>query len=335
MPTDLATRRLGTTDMDITRVGFGAWAIGGEWAFGWGPQDDAASVAAIRHAVESGINWIDTAAVYGVGHSEEVIAAALQDIPENDRPLVFTKGGMVFDPDTSAGAPSRVGSPDSLRREVDASLRRLGVEQIDLYQMHWPAADGTPLSEYWQVFVDLQAAGKVRAIGLSNHDVAQLDEAEGLGHVDSLQPQFNPINRTAAADVIPWCHAHDAGVIVYSPMASGLLSGTWSEERTAKLDPGDWRTKTPAFKGDALRAGLMLADGLRAIADRRGVTVGTVAIAWTLAFAGVTGAIVGARSPEQIDGWIAAASLELDEQELKEAAEAITTSGAGAGPSAP
>jgi aryl-alcohol dehydrogenase-like predicted oxidoreductase len=333
MQTTLPTRPFGTTDMSITRVGFGAWAIGGgEWTFGWGPQDDEASVAAIRHSVESGINWIDTAAVYGLGHSEDVVATALRDLPGNDRPLLFTKGGLVWGDDRM---PTRVAAPDSLRREVDASLQRLGVERIDLYQLHWPPEDGTTIEEYWPVFVELKQQGKVRAIGLSNHDVPQLDAAEAIGHVDSLQPLFNPISRAAAADVIPWCAKHDTGVIPYSPMASGLLTGSWTEERSASLDPTDWRTKTPAFKGEALRDALTLADGLRPIAERHGVSVGTVAIAWTLAFDGVTGSIVGARSPEQIDGWIAAATLELDAEDLAAASVAIKTSASGAGPIEP
>lgn len=336
MDTTLPTRPFGTTDMAITRVGFGAWAIGGgDWSFGWGPQDDDDSIAAIRHSVESGINWIDTAAVYGLGHSEDVVARALADLPENDRPYVFTKGGLIWDESNRNAPAARVGAPDSLRRELDASLQRLGVERIDLYQLHWPAEDGTPLEEYWPVFVEMKAQGKVRAIGLSNHFVPQLDAAEAIGHVDSLQPIFNPIVRDAAGDVIPWCHAHRTAVIPYSPMMSGLLTGGWSKERSASLDPADWRTKTTMFKGKELEAGLALADGLRPIAERHGVSVGTIAIAWTLAFEGVTGAIVGARSPEQIDGWIAAATLELGAQDLKDAAAAIESSGSGSGPIEP
>src|SRR5580692_6372656 len=229
MTTSLPTVRLGWTDMDLTRVGFGAWAIGGGgWAFAWGCQDDAASIAAIRHAVESGINWIDTAAVYGLGHSEEVVATALAGLPEVDRPYVFTKGGLVWDPADRSAAPRRVGAPASLRTEVEASLRRLRVERIDLYQMHWPAEDGTPVEEYWQVFADLKREGKIRAAGLSNHDLGQLEAAGEIGAVDAIQPPFNLIHRDAADDVLLWAREHDAGAIVYSPMASGLLTGSFT-----------------------------------------------------------------------------------------------------------
>ena len=322
----------GQTDMTITRVGFGAWAIGGGgWTFAWGDQDDAHSVAAIRHAVESGINWVDTAAVYGLGHSEEVVAEALRDLPEADRPYVFTKGGLVWDSSDRSKASRRVASPASLRREVEASLRRLQVERIDLYQLHWPAEDGTPLEEYWQAFLDLRAEGKIRAAGLSNHDAAQLAAAERLGHVDSLQPPFSLINRDAAVGSLPWCAAHGTGVIVYSPMASGLLTGSFTAERAAALGEGDWRSRNPNFAGDGLRRNLALADALRPVAERLGVSTGAVAVAWTLAFPGVGGAIVGARSPEQVDGWIAAGSLVLDDKDLTEIAAAVELTGAGAG----
>jgi aryl-alcohol dehydrogenase-like predicted oxidoreductase len=196
---NLTTTPFGTTDMAITRVGFGAWAVGGrDWAFAWGPQDDAEAIAAIRHAIESGVNWIDTAAVYGLGHSEEVVASALRDIPEADRPYVFTKAGLVWDEADRSIAPRRVGAPASIRREVENSLRRLNVERIDLYQMHWPAEDGTDLANYWQTLLDLKAEGKVRAVGLSNHDAAQLEAAEAVGHIDTLQPPFSAIHRQTA-----------------------------------------------------------------------------------------------------------------------------------------
>ena len=328
----LTTVPFGQTDMTITRVGFGAWAIGGGgWTFAWGDQDDDHSVAAIRHAVESGINWVDTAAVYGLGHSEEVVARALRDLPEADRPYVFTKGGLVWDESDRSRAPRRVGSPASLRREVEASLRRLQVERIDLYQLHWPAEDGTPLEEYWQAFLDLRAEGKIRAAGLSNHDGAQLAAAERLGHVDSLQPKFSLIHRDSAAEILPWCAAHGTGVIVYSPMASGLLTGSFTAERAARLGDGDWRSRNPDFTGDGLRRNLALADALRPVAERLGVSTGAVAVAWTLAFPGVSGAIVGARSPEQVDGWIAAGRLLLDDKDLAEIAAAVELTGAGAG----
>src|ERR1700722_12221229 len=332
----LPTTRLGRTGMCLTRVGFGAWAIGGgDWAFAWGNQDDDASIAAIRHAVESGINWIDTAAVYGLGHSEEVVAAALAQLPEADRPYVFTKGGLVWDPVNRSAAPRRVGAPASLRAEVEASLRRLRVDRIDLYQMHWPAEDGTPVEEYWQVFNDLKREGKIRAGGLSNHNIFQLEEAEQIAAVDAIQPPFNLIHRDAADDVLLWAREHEAGAIVYSPMASGLLTGSFTAERPARLQPGDWRAGHPDFSAPAVSANLALADALRPVAERHGVTPAAVAVAWPLAFPGVTGAIVGARSPQQVDGWLPAATLELKEDDLSDIAAAIHATGAGTGPALP
>ena len=336
MTTSLPTTRLGWTGMHLTRTGFGAWAIGGGgWAYAWGSQDDAASIAAIRHAVESGINWIDTAAVYGLGHSEEVVAAALAGLPEADRPYVFTKGGLVWDRADRSAAPRRVGAPTSIRTEVEASLRRLRVERIDLYQMHWPAQDGTPLEEYWQVFTDLKREGKIRAAGLSNHGVFQLEEAEQTGTVDAIQPPFSLIHRDAANDVLLWAREHEAGAIVYSPMASGLLTGAFTVARAARLEPGDWRASHPDFTEPALPANLALADALRPVAERHGVTAAAVAVAWTLAFPGVTGAIVGARSPRQVDGWLPAATLELKDDDLSDIAAAIGATGAGTGPASP
>jgi aryl-alcohol dehydrogenase-like predicted oxidoreductase len=322
--------------MFITRVGFGAWSLGGpDWAFGWGAQDDSESIAAIRHAVERGINWIDTAAVYGLGHSEEVVRKALQDIPQDQRPYVFTKGGLVWDEHDHKIPPRRVGDPASLRREVDASLSRLGIDRIDVYHMHWPADDGTPLEVYWQTLLDLQREGKLRAVGLSNHSAAQLAVAERLGHVDTLQPPFSAIRRGAADEELPWCHAHGTGVIVYSPMQAGLLTGAFSAERAAALPADDWRSRNPEFQGAALARNLAFADALRPIAARRQTTVAAVAVAWTLAWDGVSGAIVGARRPAQVDGWLDAATLELTPDELDEIAAAIERTGCGSGPSRP
>jgi aryl-alcohol dehydrogenase-like predicted oxidoreductase len=334
--TGLPTKPLGTTGMDITRVGFGAWAIGGAgWAFGWGSQEDEDSVTAIRHAVERGINWIDTAAVYGLGHSEEVVARALRDIPENDRPFVFTRCGLVWDENDREAMPQRVGDPASIRRELEASLRRLDVERIDLYQMHWPAEDGTPLEEYWGELARLRDEGKVRAVGLSNHDAAQLETAERVGHVDSLQPPFSAINRGVAAAELGWCADHDTGVIVYSPMQSGLLTGAFTRERAARLPEDDWRSRSPDYTGEGLERNLRLAAALEPVAERHGVTAAAVSVAWTLAWRGVTGAIVGARNPEQVDGWLPAATLELTDADMAEVAEAIRSSGAGSGPELP
>ncbi len=325
------TRRLGTTDMSITPVGVGAWAIGGGgWAAGWGRQDDDESVAAIRHAVDLGVNWIDTAPAYGLGHSEEVVARALRDLPADERPLVFTKCGLIrhdpFDP------PHRTGDPATIRREVDESLRRLEVERLDLLQVHWPAEDGVPIEEYWGALAELKQAGKARAIGLSNHTVEQLERAEAVAHVDTLQPPFSLINRSAAGDLLPWCAEHETGVIVYSPMQSGLLTGSFSEARAAALPAGDWRSRGPEFQPPRLQNNLALADAMRPIAERHGTTVGAISVAWTLATPGVTGAIVGARNPQQVDGWLPAARLSLTDADLDEIAGAIERTGAGTGP---
>jgi aryl-alcohol dehydrogenase-like predicted oxidoreductase len=326
-----ATRTVpfGTTGMDITRVGFGAWAIGGGgWAHGWGEQDDNASVAAIRHAVESGVNWIDTAAVYGLGHSEEVVARALEPYSDGDRPFVFTKCGLVWDELDRSAEPVNSGEAASVRREVEASLRRLRTDRIDLYQMHWPAAE--PVEEYWQVLLDLKAQGKVRAVGLSNHDTKQLAAAEALGHVDSLQPPFSLINRDATEE-IDWCRDHDNGVIVYSPMQSGLLTGAFTPERAAALPAGDWRARDAEFSGAQLHRNLALVDALRPIADRHGTNVASVAIASCLAYPGVTAAIVGARNPSQVDGWIDAPNVELTATDRNDIAAAVRRTGAGHG----
>jgi aryl-alcohol dehydrogenase-like predicted oxidoreductase len=334
--TTLETVPLGTTGLEITRVGFGAWAIGGgDWAFAWGSQDDAESVAAIQHAVKRGVNWIDTAAVYGLGHSEEVVAKALADIPRNERPLVFTKCGLIWDEKDRRAKPLRVGAPDSLRREVEASLRRLGTERIDLYQMHWPAEDGTPIEEYWGALLTLKKEGKVRAVGLSNHSAAQLEAAEKVGHVDTLQPPFSAIRRNAAAAELPWCASHRTGVIVYSPMQSGLLTGAFTRERVAGLAEDDWRRLSPEFQDPKLDRNLRFAALLEPIAKRKGISLPALAVAWTLAWPGVTGAIVGARRPSQVDGWRAAASVELTPADLAEIASAVGSTGAGGGPLRP
>jgi aryl-alcohol dehydrogenase-like predicted oxidoreductase len=331
----LPVRRLGRTDMHITRVGFGSWAVGGDWAVGWGSQDDRESVAAIRRAVARGINWIDTAAIYGLGHSEEIVSSALSGISPRERPYIFTKCGLIPASADRAASPKQVGAPASLRHEIEGSLRRLKLERIDLYQMHWPAEDGTPLEAYWQTLLDLKREGKVGAVGLSNHNVNQLAAAEVLGHVDTLQPPFSAIKRDIAAAELPWCEAHETGVIVYSPMQAGLLSGSFSVERAASMPANDWRSRSADFKGEALRRNLTVVETMRTVADRHRTTVAAVAVAWTLAWPGVTGAIVGARRPNQVDGWLDGATLSLTASDMDEIALTIERSGAGSGPAKP
>jgi aryl-alcohol dehydrogenase-like predicted oxidoreductase len=332
----LARRPLGKSGLEITAVGFGAWATGGGgWAFGWGPQDDAASTASIHHAVRLGINWIDTAAVYGLGHSEEVVGRAVRALPAAERPLVFTKCGLQWDEKNPMVQARRSLHPDLVRRGCEDSLRRLGVERIDLFQFHWPDESGVALEDSWAAMAKLVEEGKVRTVGVSNFDVARLEKCQRIRQVDSLQPPFSAVRRQAAEREIPWCAAHGAGVIVYSPMQSGLLTDTFTEERMTTLPADDWRSKSPHFQPPNLAKNLALRDALRPLAARRGVSVGALAVAWTLAWPGVSGAIVGARSPEQVDGWIAAAGLELDAGELDAIAAAIEKTGAGGGPARP
>jgi aryl-alcohol dehydrogenase-like predicted oxidoreductase len=310
-------RRLGTTQLEITSIGLGAWAIGGGgWAYGWGPQDDAASIATIRSAVSRGINWIDTAAIYGLGHSEEVVGRALREIPAGERPLVFTKCGMVHDPADPKKVPQRSLEPASIRRELEQSLRRLGVAQIDLYQFHWPDASGVPVEDSWGELGRLMEEGKVRAAGVSNFSVELLERAEAVRHVDCVQPPFSLIRRDAGADVIPWAAAHGTGVIVYSPLQSGILTASFSAERAAALAPDDWRRGSANFQEPKLTENLALRDALIPLARQRGTTVSAIAIAWATSFPGVTGAIVGARSPQQLDDWIDAAKLRLSPEEM-------------------
>ena len=313
----LPTRPLGTSGLDISTVGFGAWAAGGGgWAFGWGPQDDAVSIAAMRHAIDRGVNWIDTAAVYGLGHSEEVVGRFLATLPAGDRPFVFTKCGLVWDEHNRMATPIRNLQPDVIRRDCDASLRRLGVERIDLYQFHWPDETGTPVEDSWDAMTRLVEQGKIRAAGVSNFAVPLLDRCETRRHVDSLQPAFSMIKRDAAAAQIPWCAAHGTGVICYSPMQSGILTDSFDRDRVARLAADDWRRRGLEFQSPQLERNIALRDALKPIAARHRTTVSAVAIAWVLSWPGVTGAIVGARSAEQVDGWLPGADLVLAHEDL-------------------
>jgi aryl-alcohol dehydrogenase-like predicted oxidoreductase len=330
-------RKLGRSGLDITVVGLGSWAMGGgDWAFGWGPQNESAAVAAIRHAAEMGINWIDTAAIYGLGQSEQLVGRALKEMPASERPFVFTKCGLLWDERDRQAQPKRILRPDTIRAEVEASLTRLGLERIDLYQIHWPPeVDSAPIDESWIEMARLTDEGKVRCIGVSNFDLSLLERCEKIRHVDSLQPPFSLINRGSAARLIPWCAAHGVGIIVYSPMQSGLLTDNFSAERARNLALEDWRRRSPSFQSPQLEQNLALRDALKPIALSRSVTVAAVVVAWTLCWPGVTGAIAGGRSPEQVDGWIAAASLELTPADLEEIARAIESTGAGEGPTKP
>jgi aryl-alcohol dehydrogenase-like predicted oxidoreductase len=312
----MRTRRLGSAGREISVLGFGSWALGGPWRYGWGPQDDAESVAAIRHAVESGVNWVDTAAIYGIGHSEEVVGEAVKPFRAGEEVLVFTKCGERWD--ESQGGSVNDLRPESIRAECEASLGRLGLERIDLYQFHWPDRIGTPVEDSWATMAELIDEGKVRWAGVCNFDVELLERCEPIRHVDSLQPPLNLLDRGSREDVIPWATEHGTGVIVYSPLGSGRLTGTFTAERVERMAPDDWRRSDPAFQEPRLSRGLELVEGLRPIADRLGCSVASLAIAWTLTVPGVTGAIVGARSPSQVDDWLEAGDLELDADTVAE-----------------
>lgn len=308
-------RPLGNSDLYITPVGFGAWAIGGgEWQFGWGGQEDDDSVAAIHAALELGVNWIDTAAVYGLGHSEEVVARALAEW-KGERPYVFTKCGMVWGDDRKVDYSLREAS---IRQECENSLRRLKVDAIDLYQIHWPADEADETEEGWATLAALQKEGKVRWIGASNFSREELERAHAIAPVTSLQPPYSLIKRDVEGEVLPWCEEHGVGTIVYSPMASGLLTGAMTTERAAQFPDNDWRKKNAEFQEPKLSQNLALAERLRAVAERHGRTPGQAAVAWTLRLPSVTAAIVGARNAGQVEGVMGAGDWRLTPQEVAE-----------------
>lgn len=310
----METKQFGNTDMKITRIGFGAWAIGGgNWAFGWGPQDDGEAIAAIHHAVENGMNWIDTAAVYGLGHSEELVGKAVKGL--NKKPYIFTKCGLVWDDKRKTSQNIKA---ESIRRECEASLRRLNVDVIDLYQIHWPV-DGD-LEEAWGMMEQLRSAGKVRYIGVSNYNVGQIMKCMEIAPVSSLQPPYSLINREYEKEILPFCKEHGIGVIVYSPMGSGLLTGSMTLERIAKMPTDDWRKNSSNFKEPALTRNLALAEKLKSIGKKHGRSAGEVAIAWTLRNPAVTAAIVGGRSAAQVDGIRRAWDFQLTKEDLAEIA---------------
>ena len=320
-------RNLGSQGPGISVVGAGTWAIGGPWAFGWGPQDDDESTAALHRAFDAGINWVDTAAVYGLGHSEEIVGQVVRERGEGV--LVFTKCGRNWY-GRGDGMPVNDLRPASIRFELEQSLRRLGRDHIDLYQFHWPdTATGTPVEESWTTMAHLVEEGKVRWAGVCNFTVDLLDRCERIRHVDSLQPPLSLLNRSALRELLPWCEAHGTGVIAYSPLQSGLLSGAFDAERVASLPPDDWRRRSPDFAEPRLGASVALVERLRPIAERHGVAVPAVAVAWVLEQPGVTGAIVGVRRPSQLDSWLAAGTLRLDADDLEEMASAIKETGAG------
>ncbi|MGA3169512.1 MAG: aldo/keto reductase [Chthoniobacteraceae bacterium] len=309
----MKTRQLGNSDLFITPVGYGSWAIGGSgWQFAWGKQNDEDSVAAIHRALELGVNWIDTAAVYGLGHSEQVVRRVLGTWV-GPRPYVFTKCGLRWDGD---GRPRRQLTADSIRRECEDSLRRLKVEAIDLYQIHWPVEDTKELEEGWSTMAKLQRQGKVRWIGVSNFDVEQLKLAQAIAPITSLQPPYSLVHPEMQEEILPYCEQQGIGVIVYSPMASGLLTGAMTRERIAGLPEDDWRKHHPDFNEPKLSDNLALVNRLRAVGKRRGLAPGAIAVAWTLSNPAVTGAIVGARRPQQVDDVVAAAGVHLTQSDL-------------------
>jgi aryl-alcohol dehydrogenase-like predicted oxidoreductase len=318
---------LGRTGMAISRIGLGTWAFGGSddgWRHGWGPQDDEQSITTIRAAVEAGINWIDTAAVYGRGRAESVVGRALRTIPEADRPLVFTKAGRQWQQDDLTAPLRSVLTAQTIRADVEGSLRRLGTERLDLLQLHWPATDGTPVEEYWPVLDSLRAEGKIRAAGLSNHWLEQLQAAQRVAQVDSVQLPLSLLKPEAGDLEARWSLANGAGFLAYSPLQSGLLSGRMTRERIAALPADDWRRGNAEFTGERLEANMRTGERLARAAVERGLSSSALAIAWVLAHPGVSAAIVGARRPDQLTEWLAAVDYELPAEEAGQLAELVT-----------
>jgi aryl-alcohol dehydrogenase-like predicted oxidoreductase len=322
----MQTRRLGNSDMEITRVGFGAWAIGGgDYAFGWGAQDDQESLDAIERAVDAGINWIDTAPVYGLGRSEEVVGRALKRFGPSRRPYVFTKCSFVWQDGERQVTQSHEAA--SIRNEVEASLRRLGVDVIDMVQIHWPKVQwitgpGT-IEEAWAALAGLKRQGKVRYIGVSNFSVADLDAVSAIAPVTSLQPPYSLLRRNIEAEVLPYCQTHGIGVIVYSPMQSGLLSGGMTKARVQRFPADDFRHNTPEFQEPRLSRNLAFAEFLDRVGARHGRAAGQVAVAWTLRHPAATAAIVGFRRPSQVDALVGAADFVLTDEEAREIEAAV------------
>jgi len=300
--------------MEITPIGFGAWAVGGDWLYGWGAQDDADSIAAIHRSLELGVNWIDTAAIYGLGHSEEVVARALQSW-SGPRPYIFTKCGMVWDESRNIDYCLRA---ESVRRECEASLRRLRVDRIDLYQIHWSSDDLDETLEGWATMAELQKEGKLRWIGVSNFSLDELKAAQPIAPITSLQPPYNLIKREVETEILPWCRENGIGSIAYSPMGSGLLTGAMTRERAVALPATDWRKRNPEFQEPKFSRNLELVERLKAVGARHGRSPGETAIAWVLRNDAVTGAIVGARNARQVDGIVGAADFRLTPAEIAE-----------------
>jgi aryl-alcohol dehydrogenase-like predicted oxidoreductase len=318
----MRTQKLGNSDLDVTVLGVGAWAIGGGgWAFGWGPQDDKESIGAIRAALEAGINWIDTAAVYGLGHSEKVVAEALRGV--QNKPYVFTKCGRVWGEDRVIGKRLK---KESIRKECEDSLRRLQLDVIDLYQMHWPEPD-EDIEEGWTEMAKLKEEGKVRWIGVSNYSASQMARVQSIAPITSLQPPYSLVQREIEKEILPHAASHNIGVLVYSPMKNGLLSGRMTKERVAAFPEDDFRKRSPYFQEPQLTRTLALVDDLRPMAAGYGVTVGELSIAWTLEHPAVTAAIVGIRNDSQLDGILKSATLKITSEDLRKIEDLIAAHG--------